>query len=78
MLFLAISLTDWLDGQVARHFKIISVFGAAADRLRDKLVMGIMFLFLILDGRIHVSLKIVTVPCAAIEIALLMIWFAEV
>jgi len=74
----AIFLTDFFDGRVARYFKTISSFGAAADRLRDKLVMGIMFAFLLLDGRIHITLKVLTVPLAVVEIALLMIWFAEV
>jgi len=70
--------TDWLDGCLAKGLKITSRFGAAADRLGDKLLLGIMFLFLILDGRIHITLKIITVPMAVLETMLLLIWFMGV
>jgi len=77
-LLLGIFLTDFLDGKVARYLKIVGSFGSAADRLRDKLVLGIMFLFLILDERIHISLKIVTIPIAVLETILLILWFMGV
>ncbi len=78
LLVTGVILTDWFDGITARYISGTSKFGGAIDRLRDKLLLGIMFLFLILDGRIHLSLKIITVPLAVIEMALLVYWFMGV
>ncbi len=75
ILVTSVFLTDFFDGKIARNISGTSKFGGAADRLRDKLLLGIMFLFLILDGRIHLSLKIITVPLAVVETALLVYWF---
>lgn len=74
LLVTGVLLTDFLDGKVARYFKVVSEFGGAADRLRDKLFLGIMFVFLILDGRIHFSLKMITISVAVVETALLVYW----
>ena len=74
----AVLLTDFFDGIVARYLKVVSKFGAAADRLRDKLLLGVVFLFLILDGRIHITLKIITIPMAVVETSLLVLWFMGV
>ena len=71
-------ITDFLDGFLARSLKIVSKFGGAADRLGDKILLGIVFLFLILDERIHITLKIITVPLVVVETALLVIWFMGV
>ena len=80
MLFLVVGVvvSDLIDGPVARHYGTVSDFGGALDRLRDKLLLGIMFLFLILDGRVHITLKIITVPMAVVETALLVYWFKGV
>jgi phosphatidylglycerophosphate synthase len=75
LLVTLVFVTDFLDGFVARRLRIVSKFGGAADRLRDKLLLGIMFVFLILDGRIHISMKIITMNLAVVETALLVIWF---
>jgi phosphatidylglycerophosphate synthase len=74
LLVTGVLLTDFLDGKMARYFKIVSKFGGAADRLRDKVFLGIMFVFLILDGRINFSLKVITVSVAVVETALLIYW----
>jgi len=67
-------LTDFFDGKTARYFKIVSALGGAMDRLADKLLLADMFIFLIRDGRIHLSLKIITVHIAVVETALLVYW----
>lgn len=78
LLVAGVFLTDFFDGKTARYLKIVSAFGGAADRLRDKLLLGIVFLFLILDERIHFSLKIITVHLAVVETALLVMWLMGV
>ena len=71
-------ITDFLDGTVARQLNIISKFGSAADRLRDKVFQLTMFLFIILDPRVHPWLKFTAYPLIIIEIFLLAIWLLGV
>jgi CDP-diacylglycerol--glycerol-3-phosphate 3-phosphatidyltransferase len=66
--------TDWLDGLLARRLKIVSKFGAAADRLADKFLQLIMFSFFILDQRVDPWVRGITYPLAIIEIGLFIIW----
>jgi CDP-diacylglycerol--glycerol-3-phosphate 3-phosphatidyltransferase len=66
--------SDFADGKVARHFKIISQFGSVADRLRDKLCLAAVFTFLLTDKRLD-SLKTVTILLLAIESLLLILLF---
>jgi len=65
-----IFVTDYLDGKAARRFGE-SYLGGALDRLRDKFAIFNVVLFLIRDGRVHLSFKIVSVPVAVIEAALI-------
>jgi len=67
----AVLVTDWLDGKVARALNIVSNFGAAIDRLRDKFLLAPMFLFLLLDVRVDLPLKVIVVPLALVEALLL-------
>lgn len=66
--------TDFLDGLIARGLKIESAVGGAMDVIADKLFLAVMFLFLILDGRIDFSLKVITVHIAVVETGLLVYW----
>jgi phosphatidylglycerophosphate synthase len=68
-------LTDKLDGLLARKLGIVSRFGGALDRLADKLFLADVFVFLISDGRIHISQKAIVVPLAVVETMLLVYWF---
>lgn len=67
LLVSGILLTDFLDGQTARYFKIVSRHGVALDRLRDKLFEFTMFSFFLLDPRVDLILKRVVCPLIAIE-----------
>lgn len=45
-LFIAAAVGDWLDGHLARKYKMISVFGKLMDALTDKImVIGLMVAF---------------------------------
>jgi CDP-diacylglycerol--glycerol-3-phosphate 3-phosphatidyltransferase len=39
LLFIAVGLTDLIDGWISRRLKITSILGAALDRLRDKILI---------------------------------------
>lgn len=45
-LFAAASITDWLDGFIARAFNVESRLGAMLDPLADKLIIGAAFVVL--------------------------------
>ncbi len=47
LLFLVAALTDWLDGYIARKFKLVSTFGTLMDALTDKIInVGILIALL--------------------------------
>ena len=69
-LLLLIYATDYLDGKAANRFGK-SDLGGMLDRIRDKLAVFAVVAFLIRDGRVHISFKIVSIPVAVIEAALI-------
>lgn len=74
-LFFAACATDWIDGWIANRLKIVSKIGGALDRLADKFLLANLFLFLILDGQVHISLKVIAVPASVVEALLLIYWY---
>jgi len=53
-LFVAAALTDWLDGYLARLWKIESDFGRLFDPLADKLLVAVTFIGLLGAGLLPV------------------------
>jgi len=51
-LFVIASLTDWLDGHLARRWKQQSALGAMLDPIADKLLVGATILMLVYDKTI--------------------------
>ncbi len=51
-LFVAASITDWLDGYLARAWQQQSNLGAMLDPIADKLLVGATLLMLVYDGTI--------------------------
>ena len=45
-IFIVASLTDLLDGKIARKYNLVTDFGKFADPLADKMTQGILFLCL--------------------------------
>ena len=54
LLFVAAALTDWLDGHLARKWKIESDFGRLFDPLADKLLVVVTFVGLLGAGLLPV------------------------
>ena len=53
-LFVGAALTDWLDGHLARRWKIESDFGRLFDPLADKLLVAVTFIGLLGAGLLPV------------------------
>lgn len=51
-IFVAASITDWLDGYLARAWKQQSMLGRMLDPIADKLLVGAALILLVQDGTI--------------------------
>ncbi len=52
LLFIAASLTDMLDGQIARKYNLITNFGKIMDPLADKILVYSAFCMMVEDGTV--------------------------
>ncbi len=52
VIFMFASITDFLDGYIARKYKLITSFGKFIDPIADKLLVNTCFLLLAFDHRI--------------------------
>ncbi|MGC0372215.1 MAG: hypothetical protein DGJ47_000923 [Rickettsiaceae bacterium] len=59
-IFIAASLTDFLDGYIARKFNIVSRFGKTFDPIADKVLVACVLLMLVKNGRAN------EIPCLLI------------
>jgi CDP-diacylglycerol---glycerol-3-phosphate 3-phosphatidyltransferase len=53
-LFIFGSITDWMDGYIARHYNLITTFGKFIDPLADKMLTTTMFILFATTGTIPV------------------------
>lgn len=61
LLFVFASLTDWLDGYLARRYQLVTTFGKFADPLADKLLVITAFLMLLDSGNVPAWVVVVIV-----------------
>lgn len=59
IVFIAASLTDMLDGRIARSRKLVTSFGKFMDPIADKLLTHTAFIMLLAMGRLHVAACII-------------------
>ncbi len=78
-LFALASVTDWLDGWIARRFRMTSPFGAFLDPVADKLMVSTA-LFLIVQGHptAWMALWAAVIVGREIAVSALREWMAEV
>lgn len=61
VIFVTASMTDMLDGHIARSKKLITTFGKFADPIADKLLVNTIFMLLTSDGTISVIIPIIMI-----------------
>jgi cardiolipin synthase (CMP-forming) len=76
-LFVAVALTDWADGYLARRLKMTSSFGAFLDPVADKFLVCAALLVLVHLQRVHVAIALIII-CREIAISALREWMAHI
>lgn len=78
ILFVAASITDWLDGWLARRWQQTSAFGAFLDPVADKLLVAVSLVMLLRDDHDPVMAVLVAIIIGReITISALREWLAE-
>ena len=61
VLFVIASLTDFLDGYLARKYNLVSDFGKVMDAIADKILVNGLLIILCADGYIHPVIPVVII-----------------
>ena len=61
LVFAIASITDFLDGQIARRQHLVTNFGKFADPIADKLLINTIFLLLASDQTINIIIPIIMI-----------------
>lgn len=79
IIFALASLTDWLDGYLARKLKQISLFGAFLDPVADKLLVATSLLLLVgVKDLNYITLPAIIIVGREIVVSALREWMAEI
>ena len=60
-LFIAASLTDFLDGYIARKYNLVTDFGKLVDAIADKVLVNSVLIILSAQGFIHPIIPVVVI-----------------
>ncbi|MFZ4538799.1 CDP-diacylglycerol--glycerol-3-phosphate 3-phosphatidyltransferase [Propionivibrio sp.] len=77
LIFVLASVTDWLDGYLARRWNETSAFGAFLDPVADKLVVATALIMLVQLGRLDAILAAIIIG-REITISALREWMAQI
>jgi len=61
ILFIMASLTDFLDGYIARKYNLITDFGKLMDAIADKILVNSVLIILAAQGEIHPIIPVVVI-----------------
>lgn len=61
VLFILASLTDFLDGYIARKYNLITDFGKLMDAIADKILVNSVLIILAAQGEIHPIIPVVVI-----------------
>lgn len=61
ILFIIASLTDFLDGYIARKYSLVTDFGKLVDAIADKILVNSVLIILASQGRIHPIIPVVVI-----------------
>lgn len=80
--FIAASVTDWLDGYLARRLKVATVFGAFLDPVADKLMVSTALILLTISpphplSQQQLSIPVILMICREITMSALREWAAS-
>src|SRR4029077_20630713 len=77
VIFTAASITDWLDGWLARKLNQMSAFGAFLDPVADKLMVAAALIILLQLGRLDAIVALIIIG-REIAISALREWMAKI
>ena len=77
VLFVAVAITDWLDGYLARKLNMTSSFGAFLDPVADKILVCASLLILLQQDRVDTFVALVIIG-REIAISALREWMAQI
>ena len=77
VLFVAVAITDWADGYLARRLNQTSAFGAFLDPVADKFLVCAALLVLVHLNRLHALVALVIIG-REIAISALREWMAQI
>lgn len=61
VLFVIASITDFLDGYIARKYNLVSDFGKVMDAIADKILINGLLIILASDGYLHPVIPVVII-----------------